>query len=52
MEALVEGGGVGGLVQTWMMLSLNDHDSLQGVGCPFVCKLVQFFSRVCNMGRL
>jgi hypothetical protein len=26
-----------------MMLSLSDHDSLQGVSWQFVCKLVHFF---------
>jgi hypothetical protein len=44
--------GGGALVLTWMMLLLSDHNSLQGVNWPFVCKLVQFFSRICNMGRL
>ncbi len=27
-----------------MMLLFNDHDSLQGVSWPFVCKLVHCFS--------
>jgi hypothetical protein len=33
----------GGLVKGWMRLLLNDHDSLQGVSWPFVCKLVHYF---------
>jgi len=32
------------------MLSLNDHDSLQGVNWPFVCKLVHCFSRFAMWG--
>ncbi len=47
MEVLIEGGG---LVLTQMMLSLNDHDSLQGEGWPFVCKLVHCFSRFVTWG--
>ncbi len=42
VEALVEEEG-GGLVSIRMMLSVSDHDSLQGVSCPFVCKLVHYF---------
>jgi hypothetical protein len=41
VEALVE---VGGLILTWMMLLLSDHDSLQSVSWPFICKLVHCFS--------
>jgi len=33
-----------------MMLSLNDHDSLQGMSWPFVCKMVHWFSRFATWG--
>jgi hypothetical protein len=48
VEALVEVRGA--LISTWMMLSLNYHDSLQGVSWPFVCKLVHWFSRFATWG--
>jgi len=44
VEALVGEVG-GGLILTWMMLLLSDHDNLQGVSWPFVSKLVHCFSR-------
>jgi len=40
VEALVWGGAGGGLVPIRMMVWLSDHDSLQGLSWPFVCKLV------------
>jgi hypothetical protein len=33
----------GGVVPIRTMLWLSDHDSLQGVSWPFVCKLVHCF---------
>jgi hypothetical protein len=50
VDVLIGGRGGGALVPTQMMLSLNDHDSLQGVNWPFVCKLVHCFSRFAMWG--
>jgi hypothetical protein len=50
VEVLVEGGGGGTLISIQMMLSLSDHDNLQGVSWPFVCKLVHCFLRFTMWG--